>query len=177
MSNTRTTWGIWQLEILKSEWTKGSSGRVIGELIGKTRCSVLGKVHRLCLPKRPPRNGYATGVMQQRKQDGLKKNGLKPGTAPPLKKAVAPPVNKVIDMPKIKINKATKPKFYPEAKPIVAKAPIGIMELNKNTCRAIVGRGANGLAVYCGDMTFKGNPYCSGHCALYYNYDYSRRRA
>lgn len=178
MSNSNTTWEPWQVETLRSEWALGSSGRAIGEIIGKTRCAVLGKVHRLKLEARAPRNGYATGVMQARKESGLKKNGLKPGSfLPPVKKAPAPPVNKVIAMPKIKINKVTRPKFFPDARPITAKTPIGIMELRVNTCRAIVGHGANGLAVYCGDMTFRDKSFCEGHCAMYYDYNRTRRRA
>lgn len=163
------SWEAWQLEILRAEWTKGSSASVIGGLIGKSRNAVLGKRYRLKLPERAPRNGYSPGAKPW-------PNSVQPRAAlPKLKPVVRPkpiPPKPVTDM-----KKAVPPKFYPDAKPIAVKAPIGIMELRDNTCRAIVGRGPDGLAVYCGDMTFAGQSYCEGHCAIYFNYDRPRRRA
>lgn len=46
---------IWtndQIEELKNLWARGDSGTVIGAVMGISRCSVLGKVHRLGLPHR-----------------------------------------------------------------------------------------------------------------------------
>jgi GcrA cell cycle regulator len=160
-------WDQWQVDMLLEEWPKGTSTRIIGGLIGKTKNAVVGKVHRLKLPNRAARNGYHTGAMPKDKVQAV--------AAIPTEKPVAAPKPPVVKE-MIKLKKPTAPKFFPQAGPISAKPPIGIMELNNNTCKAIVGHGHNGLAVYCGDMTFAGKPYCASHCAIYYNYEHKPRR-
>lgn len=70
-------------------------------------------------------------------------------------------------------------------KPIAPPAPIeggvGILELRDHHCRAVTGRGADGLARYCGnqkatEFIFRAkairSSYCEGHARVYYNADY-----
>lgn len=150
---SKIIWSDEHLDILKDEWAKGSTGSQIGNLIGKTRNAVIGKANRLGLEHRAPRNG---SYGQPKKERTPRKRVSK-------KTMVINP-------------KAAPPRFYPAAVPITSNPPISIMELGVNTCHAIVGHGANGLAVYCGDMTFHDKPFCEGHCAMYYQpADYRRR--
>lgn len=152
-------WTEGELAILRMEWANGLSGSQIGNLINRTRNSVIGKANRLKLEPRAPRNGNfynaTTGRQEKSKRRSHKKKG-----------AVTPSDMK---------NKITAPKFYPADKPLTAKAPITIMELNSLRCHAVVGHGPNGLAVYCGDWTF-GKSFCEGHCALYYDTVRTNRR-
>jgi hypothetical protein len=149
MGTQANLWTEEQIDILKAEWEKGSTGSVIGNLIGKSRNAVIGKANRLKLSQRAPRNGYTIPLPSQKKREYRRR------------------VRKVVDMV-ISTKKATPPRFYAAAVPLTNKAPIQIMGLNASTCHAIVGRGPDGLATYCGDFTFADKPYCEGHCALYY---------
>ena len=148
-------WSDWQLDILKAEWPKGKlSSSQIGNLIGKTRNSVIGKAHRLKLGSRAPSGDRRSGSDRKNRKE-----------RPPRVKATiprAPKINMAI------IKKGVPPKFYPEAVPLTTKPPISIMELGTGTCHAPVGHGRDGLVVYCGDFTFADKPYCEGHCAMYY---------
>lgn len=151
LGKPQVPWTEAEIEVLRREWTNGLSGSQIASLVNRTRNAVIGKANRLKLEARAPRNGTFYGShnrQEKRKRRSHKKKG-----------AVTPS-----DMKKV-----TAPKFYPAAKPLTPKAPISIMELNGDTCRAIVGRGPDGLAVYCGDMTFGDKSFCEGHCALYYD--------
>lgn len=159
----RPNWSEEHIDTLKAEWEKGSTGSQIGDMIGKTRNAVIGKANRLGLEARAPRNGVQGPFLKDlRKEDRppRKRNPRVPTTA------MAIIINR----------KAAAPRHFPAAVPLTTKAPIGIMELNEGTCHAIVGRGANGLAVYCGDFTFAEKPFCEGHCAMYYEPPNSRRR-
>ena len=146
-------WSEEHLDILKAQWEKGSTSTVIGALIGKTRNAVLGKANRLKLSPRAPSNGSEGRPKKER---------------PPRIRNRAPKSDMVI------IPKKVPPKFYPQATPLTSKPPIGIMELNSNTCHAPAGYGPDGLMVYCGDFTFWDarnmayKPFCEGHCAMFY---------
>lgn len=150
-------WSDEHIQVLREQWDKGLSGSQIGAMIGKTRCSVIGKARRLNLPRREPRNGHMAGTV-------LSKRPRKP---PPPRGAKPSPDKKVFKHLK---GKPVSPKHYPAAVPLTDKPPIGIMQLRRNSCRAIVGHGPDGLAVYCGDETFQGKSFCEGHCAMYYTY-------
>lgn len=166
LGDPQVPWTPEEIDLLRVEWTNGLSGGQIGNLVNRTRNAVIGKANRLKLEPRAPRNGQfyhcqkPTNKQEKSKRRSHKKKG-----------AVTPS-----DM----ISKGTKssaPRFYPAAKPLTAKAPLSIMELRAWTCRAIVGHGSDGLAVYCGDATFADKSFCEGHCALYYDTSRSRHRA
>lgn len=154
--NRYDVWSEEHTDILKAEWPKGTTGSQIGLLVNKSRNAVIGKANRMRLGARSPRNANYGQPKKER--------------PPRIKKARAPTTPMAI------INKkAWAPRFLPAAVPLTNKAPIGIMELNDGTCHAIVGHGANGLAVYCGDFTFAEKPFCEGHCAMYYQPPNARR--
>lgn len=48
----KTIWTVERTELLKLMWGEGYSGQDIANVIGFTRSSILGKVHRLQLPTR-----------------------------------------------------------------------------------------------------------------------------
>ena len=147
----KDAWPEEHIELLKSEWEKGTTSTAIAEMINRTKNSVIGKAHRLKLSPRAPSNGSEGRPKKER---------------PPRVRNRAPKNEMVI--------KKIAPRHYPEAVPLTTKPPIGIMELNSNTCHAPAGFGPDGLMVYCGDFTFwdaRNNcykPFCEGHCAMFY---------
>jgi hypothetical protein len=157
---TKKSLGAWSdecIDILKVEWEKGTVASKIGILIQKSRGAVIGKAHRLNLSRRAPANGYSGMPKKERPPQAPRVRATRTNTAIVNKKQVPP-------------------RFYASAVPLTDKPPISIMELRYNTCRAIVGRGKDGLAVYCGDMTFYDKAFCEGHCAMYYQPPEARQR-
>ena len=45
-------WTAKDISLLAKKWAAGCTSTVIGSIMDRTRCSILGKVHRLKLPKR-----------------------------------------------------------------------------------------------------------------------------
>jgi GcrA cell cycle regulator len=147
---------LWTAEeetILRQKWTH-LSAREIGKLINRSKNSVVGKAHRLEL-------------------EDIKPKKVIPKPRPSHKKKAVDTVATMV--PIRKLPKA--PTFYAPARPLSGLPPIGIMELTGDTCRAIVGHAADGLATYCGDFTFPKKSYCPTHCALYYREPEKRLRA
>lgn len=160
-----TSWNAEHIEILKREWTKGSTASEIGKMIGKTRNAVIGKAHRLGLESR-----------KERARVNPIPKAPKPNNTPPKPR---PPIQKK-DRTEAKAKKVggTKaPVFYAPAAPLAGREPISIMELNVGNCHAIVGHGPDGLATYCGAESFPGKSFCPSHYALYYQPPNERRRA
>lgn len=150
------TWTEAEIAILEKEWPTGASAREIAWLLpGKSRNAVIGKAHRLGLHKKETEI-VITVTQKKSKAPRKRKRGAVVPQEGIMKKLNAP----------IRI---------PDHKPLTNRPPISIMELGKNTCRAIVGHAPNGLAVYCGDQTFADKSFCEGHCALFFDYDRKRR--
>jgi hypothetical protein len=146
-------WSEEHINLLIEKWDTGLTGTEIGILIGKSRNAIIGKAYRLKLKRRAP-----SGNRLPRRDPNIPK---------PPRKRWRPKFEEVTEMV-LTPKKAVPPRFYPAATPIARGQPISIMALNSSTCHAIVGRGADGLAVYCGDFTFLDKPYCEGHYAMYY---------
>lgn len=136
-------------DILRAHWLTDMPAAEIGLLVGRSKNAVIGQAHRLKLgPKETPPRPNQRGSTPKEGKMTIRK----------------------------RFRKA--PQAAPRALPLTAKAPISIMELNPNTCRAIVGHGGapHYLAVYCGDQTFADKSFCEAHCALYFDYDRTSRR-
>lgn len=52
VNGRETAWTDERIHLLKTMWSDGNSAGVIATELGFTRNSVIGKIHRLCLPKR-----------------------------------------------------------------------------------------------------------------------------
>ena len=156
MLNSAKCWTPEQEEIVRTEWPLGRlSAAGIGELIGKTRNSVIGKAHRLGLDGRDPKASKHTYKdPNSYRAERTKRERVRAATGAENK------------MANERLRKA--PVVVARAMPLGTKVPIAITELNSFTCRAVVGQGQDGLATYCGDMTFMEKPFCEGHCAMYY---------
>jgi len=71
---------------------------------------------------------------------------------------------------------AARPKTI--SKPPRTNNGVGLLDLDSFHCRAVIGTGKDGLAMYCGDMREQRlriaqlSPYCEFHGELYYNRAY-----
>jgi len=156
-------WTVDQIEIVRLEWPKEGKGRLsaaqIGSLVKKSRNAVIGKAHRL-------------GLVRSKE---VLTAGLRPLRLPKLKRPkVSVITDQITEDPMAIRGRAPRP--VPTNIPLAGKPPITIDELRYNTCRAVVGHGDDGLAVYCGDLTFGIKSFCEGHCALFYVAPGSYRR-
>jgi GcrA cell cycle regulator len=152
-------WTKDEIDQLVDLWSKGLTSREIGNVVGKSRNAVIGKAHRMQLPQRRPRNQYSDKIGSERHPIRV------PSKA----------TNNDSEMRKI-----APPKFFAPTEPLTGTDPISIMKLGPRTCRSIVGKGADGLATYCGEVTYwnentqRFNSYCGTHYDIYY--DLNRRR-
>lgn len=151
-------WTPEQIEFVRQEWPKAGSTRLsaaeIALVVHKSRNAVIGKAHRLGLVRdtEPAPGTRIRGERVPIKQR-LRTEGLFVAKA-----------------------RETAPVPVREDAPLTTKPPITIGELRYNTCRAVVGQGDDGLATYCGDMTFGTKAFCEGHCAMYYAPREQRKR-
>ncbi len=148
---TATPWNEERIQVLTELWEQGFTAKQIAERLGGviSRNAVIGKATRLGI-KQPPRH-----LSPKAPRNRPRKKVLVPATH---RQAINWGVTTVRST-----NKQT-------ATQDVAPKPrcIDIMELNGDTCRAVVGRNTKGLATYCGDRVMIGKSFCPGHCAQYY---------
>ena len=140
---------------LKRLWTEGKSAGQIRDILsgGLTRSAVIGKVHRLKLPKRA-----ATGASAQRRPKPHGNRGQ-------------PKVNAIVASAAARARIAP-PAFEPE--PFDAETDVGIditkrvglMDLTSHTCRWPVGADTGAKQMFCGCRKGKdAGPYCLEHTA------------
>lgn len=76
-------WSLQEFEILDRLWMEGHSSAEIGRMMGRTKNSILGKVHRRKLAKRPspikPRTGNIPPPKKARPMPGLQQRQIKLG--------------------------------------------------------------------------------------------------
>lgn len=144
MPKTELFWEDKEVKVLLKMWKQYSASQ-IGTVLGRTRNSVIGKIHRLVgnrtirtrskkvyiLPRNPPRQPIKAKIMDE------------PIPPPP------PP---------------------PEPKP---PAPINgtactIYELNDGRCKWPLGATYEVATMFCGDHAEENRPYCHHHCTIAY---------
>ena len=133
------SWTDERVELLTDLWGKGlSASQIAGQLGGVTRNAVIGKVHRLGLPKR----GTASRIYS------------KPKKSKPKQKST-PLLFRSPELPRAVIYNGLR--FPPQPKQLVA-----FTDLKKGQCKFIHGDPAKGKAWgYCGKPTEPGSSYCA----------------
>lgn len=147
-------WTDERTAILKNMWLAGSSASDIMHALGGgvTRSGVIGKVHRLKLPKRAKDVANTTRAQRAdapRQREPVKPRGQKG----------QPKVNAIVA-------RASMP-----AKPLpaveVLPSGIGLLALTPRTCRWPVGEATGAKQLFCGAHASlnDGQPYCPRHTA------------
>jgi GcrA cell cycle regulator len=134
-------WTAEQTTILCREWAKNQTASEIAKLVGKSRNAVIGKAHRLCLTPKDVISGKVSPLLLPAIEERKRKK---------------------------KVTESLPPKPIAESKPINRKKPIGMLELNVDTCRAPVGYDRKGMVTYCGCKTQFGKSFCPTHCRIFY---------
>lgn len=135
----RTEWNDERDKIIIDNRGRLSSSQ-IGNLLGVTRCAVIGRARRLGLAKLKP-----TGVGRdpESKSRARRVNGEK------------------------KIRKAPTREFD-SAPMLVAPLNIRFIDLERHHCREVVGTGGYNLSISCGHPQIEASSYCEFHHRLNY---------
>lgn len=142
-----TTWSVQEDATLAKYWAKGFSASQIARLLGtgRSRNSVIGRVHRSGLPLRVERTNLRINKQRPRRQRYVPSEPkLKPRKAPPL---------------------------APELARISALTPIepslSVLSLTNFTCRFPIGDPVSPDFTFCGRTCNNvENPYCTQHQKL-----------
>ncbi len=143
-------------------WDEGHSTAEIGRRLGVTKNSVVGKVHRLRLPKRgsPIHSSASRGEAPI----SIARAPISRGTASQRPMASPPP------------RSAHTPGAAPQPQPIVLKVVyepmpanvINLSALTSDMCSWPIGDpGMEGFR-FCGRSAVAGKPYCAEHCSIAY---------
>src|SRR5712692_3388423 len=133
------TWTDARVALLKQLWSEGASCSQIAAALGDvTRSAVIGKVHRLSLPRparKPP--------VERPKRAARQANRPSPRSA----------LSSRLDQ-------------FNAAIPIAQRRTL--LHLTRSTCRWPVGQPDQPEFFFCGGRVEEGRPYCSGHCDFAY---------
>lgn len=146
-----TPWTEEKTELLRQRWMEGISAPMIAEELGAefTKNSVIGKAGRLKLPRH--------------KYHDLRQTKLPP-------KPKRQPMTRIKATAKVELSPVRK------EPPKDSARWIPYMDLNSETCRAILGySAADGLALSCPNPKATTESYCHYHMGIYYNYNRSSR--
>ena len=138
-------WTEERIAQLRSLWEQGLSASQIGLRIAKTRSAVLGKVHRLALPTRPP----PTKPHQATKAPAAAPRQVPPRQAP---KRQRPP-------------RTTTPIPDAQALPAASEPP---RQVAGDGCAWPIGEPRRPGFRFCGAERQPGRSYCAGHVRIAY---------
>ncbi len=139
---------------LRALWNEGHSTAEIGRRMGVTKNAIIGKAHRLVLPRRPsPIRARGTGT----KPRGPKPLRLRGPSLAPLA-AVADSGPTTRDIPRTPVVAAPVPRPVTVFKPSATQHP----------CCWPIGEPGTREFRYCDDPAKPGKPYCAEHAGLAY---------
>jgi len=150
-------WTPARISTLIALWTEGVSTIEIGRRLDVTKNSVVGKVHRLGLPKRVSPIGS-----QSRER--------KPVTAKPAPASAPAPAARKDSAVKQAIELAQQPRPAPTAasEPVPKANPVSMDKLSGGMCSWPEGEPGKENFHFCGAPVLEGKPYCLSHCARAY---------
>jgi GcrA cell cycle regulator len=144
------TWTQEQIDLAISLWRQGVSGSIIGARLGKSRCSVLGKLHRLKLttprPTRVQRRNIGQDTRKERQRRARELAAKSARQPTPFARLMAEP-------------------FVPRIAP-VAPLLLDIRDLGDDQCRYPCTDGPPNSHRFCGVKKVTGLPYCGAHARI-----------
>jgi len=161
----RLDWTDERIALLARRRAEGASAETIARELepGVSRCAVLGKIHRLGLPKperelrREPEQGGS-----RRRPRPAGRAGRSPGAGTSALAAAFAALG--LDPFLGKLDEST-------AHPDACKAfgtPCALLALSDTTCRWPIGDPASSDFMFCGAAPFEARPYCLAHCRIAY---------
>jgi hypothetical protein len=152
MYGMESPWTEEKLSFLRQLWAEGKTSGQIATIMQMTRSAIMGKVRRLELPHRA-----SVAEAQRRKRGGSVVRPSRSGGW-----AIRQPPDPA--------------SLLPAPEPI-AEGGLSIIELDYRHCRAVIGKGDDGLARYCGKpkrpplqvgQKIAISAFCQEHAELYY---------
>lgn len=151
-------WTDEAVEELKKMWDKGMTTGQIAKVLGVTKNSIIGKVHRLCLTARPsPIKKSTNSEKKDTKPAKTEKNTTKKA------KTTAPKAEKVKEVVIEKKEEVTKVET-----PTIEELNIPLIKLDNHTCRWPLGDPRDEDFCFCGKKIKTGQTYCEEHSAVAY---------
>jgi GcrA cell cycle regulator len=159
----RLDWTDERIALMARRWAEGASAQAIAQELGPgvSRCAVLGKIHRLGLPRpevklrrepepggsrRRPRSAGTSTLMA-----AFAAFGLGPGPGQLDESSTHPDAGKAFGPPR------------------------GLLALSDATCRWPVGDPARSDFMFCGAAPLEARPYCLAHCRIAYRPESAER--
>jgi GcrA cell cycle regulator len=163
---TDSFWTTSSVERLTKLWADGlSASEIAAEIGGISRNSVIGKVHRLGLPRR------------SRAPAGTRPRRRKPRSRGATMRIVRPTIRGNTALATLH---AFEPEHVPEPEVIENIIPIGqrcsTLELSEGKCRWPIGDPSTPDFFFCGGRTIEGLSYCGYHARIAYQPAADRRR-
>lgn len=152
-------WTEDRIRVLTAMWTNGHSASQIMAALGGglTRSAVIGKVHRLNLPKRAKDVSHTTKA--QRTDARMKRE---PGT--PHANRGQPKANAIIAAAERRRAPTPSPEAFDmeDGEPVDVTRLVGVMDLERTSCRWPMGSATGSAQLFCGKHAAAGS-YCPEH--------------
>lgn len=169
MSSSKEPWPQDMLDTAIRLWKDGMSGTEVGQIIGKSRNAVLGKMHRLglCDGKKPAGRRVVVAARKARAEKVEKPKAAKSKAQKKLKRPNwRTPANKGMHWHRRGLNDNSSTFALTSAPvPDIVDPPgkYTLMDLDKDMCKWPVGDPTSSDFGFCGDPRVEGRPYCACH--------------
>ena len=142
-------WTPARISTLIALWTEGISTIEIGRRLDVTKNSVVGKVHRLGLPKRVS----PIGSKSRERKPAVARTTAEPRKTSAIKTAVS---------------LSQQPRKEVPSGPVPKANPVSMEQLSNSMCSWPEGEPGKENFHFCGAPVLEGKPYCVSHCARAY---------
>jgi GcrA cell cycle regulator len=172
------TWTDARIALLKQLWDEGAScSQIATALGGLSRNAVIGKVHRLALPR--PQRKRARSPRPPRARAQVESTRLAPFSARAGKSNLRAPASVAAAPPR---RRPSRPRLASPAALDQFNAAIPfeqrrtLLQLTRSSCRWPVGEPGEPDFFFCGARVEAGHPYCAGHCGFAYRQEEAHGR-
>lgn len=139
-------WTDEQVDRLQELWAQGLTANEIAKILGVTKNSIVGKVHRLCLPARP------SPIKSKENEATAETHAI-----------IDSPAEESLQIPAGPKPSATKPTTS------ASKGEnIRLIDLDSHTCRWPIGDPRDEDFCFCGKKVRTGQTYCDEHSQMAY---------
>ncbi len=170
----RLDWTDARIAVITRRWAEGASAGTIAKELGRgvSRSAVLGKIHRLDLPRPEVKH-------RRTPEPGTRRSRRRPRSADKVGRSLCASKSELrlafealgLDEFRGRLDEST-------AHPDAGKAfgtPRTLLELSDETCRWPVGDPGSPEFMFCGAAPFKAHPYCLAHCLIGYRPESAER--